>query len=231
MGNNPTRGDGLPSPNRFFTNRQGDAFRYAPQYGQERETNLQGGDTDVGDLDRDGWRDLILNTPQGLRVYYNEQGEGFSNVTASVGLDQSPKDVTLADVDGDGWQDVIEVESGKLSVFRNTNGKFSRTFSTTLQYGFSMAAGDVNGDDRPDVYVMRGRGGGDGNAPDHVYLNDGNGSGFTRMSSVPSTSQGEADSVAPIDYDGNGLTDFLVLNGGEGGGGPGPVQLIAFFRS
>lgn len=231
VGNNPTRGDGLPSPNRFFANRQGDAFRYAPQYGQEQETNLQGGDTDVGDLDKDGWRDLILNTPQGLRVYYNEQGEGFSNVTASVGLDQSPKDVTLADVDGDGWQDVIEVESGKLSVFRNTNGKFSRTFSTTLQYGFSMAAGDVNGDDRPDVYVMRGRGGGDGNAPDHVYLNDGNGSGFTRMSSVPSTSQGEADSVAPIDYDGNGLTDFLVLNGGEGGGGPGPVQLIAFFRS
>jgi Bacterial Ig-like domain len=52
------------------------------------------------------------------------------------------------------------------------------------------------------------------------------------MSSIPSTSQGEADSVEPLDYDGNGLTDFLELNGGgEVGDGPGPVELIAFFRS
>src|SRR4029453_9902976 len=49
---------------------------------------------------------------------------------------------------------------------------------------------------------------------------------------IPSTSQGEADSVAPIDYDGNGLTDFLVLNGGgEQGSLAGPVELIAFFRN
>ena len=102
-------------------------------------------------------------------------------------------------------------------------------FSTTLQYGFSVAAGDVNGDGRPDVYVMRGRDATGANAPDQVYLNDGDGTGFTRMSSIPSTSEGEADYVAPIDYDGNGLTDFLVLNGG--GDSTGPVELIAFFRS
>jgi hypothetical protein len=52
------------------------------------------------------------------------------------------------------------------------------------------------------------------------------------MSSIPSTSQGVADSVAPIDYDGNGLTDFLVLNGGGvKESGAGPVELIAFFGS
>jgi hypothetical protein len=52
------------------------------------------------------------------------------------------------------------------------------------------------------------------------------------MSWIPSTSQGEADFVAPIDYDGNGLTDFLVLNGGgEEGSLAGPVELIAFFRN
>ena len=49
------------------------------------------------------------------------------------------------------------------------------------------------------------------------------------MSSIPSTSEGGAESVWPIDYDQNGLTDFLVLNGGSGG--EGPVQLIAFFES
>jgi hypothetical protein len=102
-------------------------------------------------------------------------------------------------------------------------------FSTTLEYGSSVAAGDVNGDDRPDIYVMRGKDATGGNAPDQVYLNDGDGTGFTQMSSIPSTSEGKAESVWPIDYDQNGLTDFLVLNGG-GKTSAGPVQLIAFFR-
>ena len=186
----------------------------------------------MGDLDKDGWQDLLLITPAGLRVYHNEQGKGFTNVAASVGLSQRPQDVALADVNGDNWQDVIEVEPNKLSVFVNKNGKFSRAFSTTLQDGVSVAAGDVNGDNRPDIYVMRGRGAGGSNAPDEVYLNGGAGANFTRMSSIPSTSKGVAGFVARIDYDGNGLSDFLVLNGGgQSEGGPaGPVQLIAFFR-
>jgi hypothetical protein len=95
-----------------------------------------------------------------------------------------------------------------------------------------VAAGDVNGDNRPDLYVMRGQDAAGANAPDQVYLNGGNGTSFTQMSSIPSTSQGAPDSVLPLDYDGNGLTDFLVLNGGgDAGGSAGPVELIAFFRS
>jgi hypothetical protein len=232
VANNPSRGDGMPSPDRFFTNQLGNAFRYAPAYGLERETSPQGSNANVGDLDKDGWQDLLLITPAGLGVYHNEQGKGFTNVAASVGLGQKPKDLTLADVNGDSWLDVIEVEPTKLSVFVNTNGKFSSVFSTSLQYGHSVAAGDVNSDNRADIYVMRGPDAAGVNAPDQVYLNDGDGASFTRMSSIPSTSQGVADSVAPLDYDGNGLTDFLVLNGcGQMECGPGPVELIAFFRS
>ena len=233
LSNDPTRGDGIPSPDRFLTNQLGNAFRYAPEYGLERETSIQeGSNASVGDLDKDGWQDLLLSTPTGLRVYHNEQGNDFTDVAASVGLGQSPQDVTLADVNGDSWLDVIEVEPNKLSVFVNTNGMFSSVFSTTLQYGYSVAAGDVNGDNRPDIYVMRGQDAAGANAPDQVYLNDGAGASFTQMSSIPSTSQGVADSVAPMDYDGNGLTDFLVLNGGGVNfSGPGPVELIAFFGS
>jgi hypothetical protein len=233
LSNDPARGDSMPSPDRFLTNQLGDAFRYAPEYGLERETSIQeGSNTSVGDLDKDGWQDLLLSTPTGLRVYHNEQGKGFTDVAASVGLGQSPQDVTLADANGDSWLDVIEVEPNKLSVFVNTNGKFSSVFSTTLQYGYSVAAGDVNSDNRPDIYVMRGPDAAGANAPDQVYLNDGDGTSFTRMSSIPSTSQGVADFVAPLDYDGNGLTDFLVLNGGGVNfSGPGPVELIAFFSS
>jgi hypothetical protein len=73
------------------------------------------------------------------------------------------------------------------------------------------------------MYLMRG--GGSSNAPDLVYLNSGRGNHFAQMS-IPSTTQGDAESVWPIDYDKNALTDFLVLNGNDR---PGPVQLIAFF--
>jgi hypothetical protein len=187
----------------------------------------------VGDLDKDGWQDLLLVTPAGLRVYHNKQGTGFTQVAASVGLGQSPRDATLADVNGDGWVDVIEIAPNALSVFVNKNGKFSRAFSTTLRYGYSVAAGDVNSDNRPDLYVMRrGTDATGTNAADQVYLNNGGGANFTRMSSIPSTSRGVPDSVVPLDYDGNGLTDFIVLNGSrpDKESRPGPVQLIAFFR-
>ena len=93
-----------------------------------------------------------------------------------------------------------------------------------------MAAGDVNGDDRSDIYVMRGKNVFGANTEDHVYLNNGNGTGFTRRG-IPSNSEGAAESVWPIDHDQNGLTDFLVLNGARTSKrSERPVQLIAFFR-
>jgi hypothetical protein len=229
VANEANRGDGLPSPSRLFINEGGDTYRYAPGYGLERETSttFQAG-ISVGDLDKDGWEDLILATPSGLHVYHNDEGKGFTNVAESVGLGQTPMAVTLSDVNGDSWPDVIEMSPNKLRVFLNMSGTFSRVFSTTLEYGSSVAAGDVNGDNRPDVYVMRGEDATGANAPDQVYLNDGDGTSFTQMSSIPSTSEGRAESVWPVDYDQNGLTDFLVLNG-SGTGTEGPVQLIAFF--
>jgi FG-GAP-like repeat/FG-GAP repeat len=229
--NETDRLDGMPSTNQLFINQGGSKFRSAPEYNLEREMGFgsyAGNNASVADLDKDGWQDLILVTPSGLRVYHNNQGTGFTNVAAAVGLGQNPADVTLADVNGDTWPDVIEVSANELRVLLNESGTFSSISSIPLQFGVSVAAGDVNSDGQPDIYVMRGKNATGTNAPDQVYLNNGTGTGFAQMtSSIPSTSQGAADFVAPIDYDGNDLTDFLVLNGAEAK--PGPVQLIAFF--
>lgn len=236
--NDENRADGLPSPNRLFINQAGNAYRQAPEFGLEHEVGdgaATGGNPDAADLDRDGWEDLVVETAAGLRVYRNDGGDGFTDVAASVGLGHDPKDALLSDVNGDRWPDIVEVFDDELRVMLNATGtegtlSFSTAFSAPLSLGLSAAAGDVNGDNRPDIYVMRENDATGINAPDQVYLNDGTGRAFVQIPSIPSTSQGKAESVWPIDHDGNGLTDFLALNGeGEGGDAQGPVQLISFF--
>jgi hypothetical protein len=226
------RGDGMPTSNRLFINRQGGSYRYTPKFGVDREVGGPGRTDAIGavDLDKDGWQDLLLRTlGSSLRFYHNDQGGGFTDATGSVGLGQKTMGMALVDVDGDDWQDIVEVKPSQLSVWRNTSGTFSKSFSTALSYGSGVAAGDVNGDGLPDLYVMRGNDAAGTNAPDQVYLNDGTGKSFSPMPSIPSTGEGKAESVFPIDHDSNGLTDFLVLNGA--GKSQGPVQLISFFRN
>jgi hypothetical protein len=229
VANFPDRADGLPSPNRLFIN-DGTSFRAAPEFGIEREVDsggAAGGNPLVGDLDLDGWQDIVMDTSGGLVVYRNQLGTGFQEVQDQIGLGIDPVDLTLADVDGDSDLDVVSVTAGALSIYDNDGGSFGKVFSTKIQLGKAVAAGDVNGDARPDIYVMTGSTSSGENAPDRVFLNDGTGTTFTSMSGIPSVATGKADSVWPLDHDGNGLTDFLALNGKVGTGGP--VQLIAFY--
>ena len=231
VANFPDRADGLPSPNRLFIN-DGTSFRAAPEFGIEEEVDsggAAGGNPLVGDLDLDGWEDILMDTSKSLFVYRNQEGMGFEEVAEQIGLDFNPVDLALADVDGDTDLDIVSVTGGALRIFHNDDGSFAQVFSTKIQLGKAVAAGDVNGDARPDIYVMTGTTSSGENAPDRVFLNDGTGTVFTSMSGIPSVGTGKADSVWPLDHDGNGLTDFLALNGKVGTGGP--VQLIAFYPS
>jgi hypothetical protein len=230
LGNSGDRPDGIPSPDRFFVNEQGTGYQEANTY----DLNKEFGDSCGQGLDynADDRPDLLLCTTTGLRLYQNEAGgRQLQDVTSEVGLGQRVKDATVADFNGDGRPDIAMVsQDDHLRVAIQKQGRFVLSFRMPLgASGASIAAGDVNSDHRPDLYIARGHSRAAQNAPDLMLLDKEGGQEFDPIR-IPSVSGGSAESVSPIDYDHNGLTDFIVTNG-QNGSLPGPVQLVAFFPS
>nr|MBA3728105.1 VCBS repeat-containing protein [Actinomycetota bacterium] len=222
VGNDFSRADGLPSPNRLFLNSES-GFRYAPEYGVDEEAGTKC--AQAADVDGDGWEDiLVCGQMTGPQIYGNDDGSGFTERGRSMGLEQLDdlNDAKLADLNADGRPDLVEARSDALMVLLQMDRGFREVFATELTESATVAAGDVNADGLPDLYVTQG---GTPNVPDLMLVNGGDGAGYASME-VPQATEGTGDSAYPLDFDRNGLMDFLVLNGAKKAG---PIQLIAFF--
>ena len=226
--NFPDRADGMPSSNRLFLDHGGSSLQLAPGSGLDQE--IDAASISVGDVNNDGYQDLLLTTEAGIKLYRNDSGTGFTDVTKQVGLNHKASYAIFTDFNDDGLLDVVEVNPARLQVdIQQSDGTFKPCCQETLTSGFALAAGDVNADGYPDIYVMQGATSTNKNVPDEVFLNNGSGTGFdpTPISVPQPPVPGDAEAVTPIDYDGNGLMDFLVQNGNATK--PGSIQLIAFF--
>jgi hypothetical protein len=224
VGNYDFRTDGLPTPNRLFVNQGGQSFADAPQEGLDRPVGAhcaQG-----GDVNGDGREDLLVCGTR-LFLYRNDGPSGFTDVAAQMGVGTDrPGQAVMADLNGDGLLDLAEVSATRLTVRLQQGGAFQTAFTYALVTGAAVGAGDVNGDGRADLYVVQGARGGQ-NDPDVMLQNDGTGTAFSELP-IPETTVGKGDRVYPIDFDRNGLMDFLVLNGADTDG---PLQLISFFAA
>jgi hypothetical protein len=224
VGNIPFRADGLPHPNRLYLN-SGGSFVDDPQAGLD----LPIGATcaTAGDYMDTGVQDLLICTPNGPEHLYQNNGGKFTDVTSQSGLPSVPAlDAAFADLNGDGLLDIVLVTGTHLFVYlQNPDHTFTKSFGMRLSGGASVGVGDVNGDGSPDLLVTQsGRKGASGQ--DLMLLNNGSGTRFTEMP-IPQVADGFGSAVYPIDFEDNGLTDFLVLNGNEKA--PGPLELISFF--
>lgn len=227
VGNAHPRKDTFPSPNRLFINQGGSSFREAPEYGLNVEVG--GLCADPGDYNNDGWQDLLVCTgaeqsPTGLKLYRNDEGQSFTDVTDSVNLSGQAAAAILTHLDGDGLLDVVQLSPTQVVVRLQRSGGFQTVVTRSLTYGADVAAGDVDGDDRADLYIATG---GVPNQPDVMLVNDGSGTSFTDVA-IPQTTAGSGEAVAALDYNRNGMDDFVVMNGWHNT--KGPVQLISFFR-
>jgi hypothetical protein len=193
------------------------------------DTSMGGMCTWAGDLDGDGDDDLLVCATEawggrrpGLRAFRNDAGT-LVPATGALGLRPlGDVDALAADLDGDDDMDMVQVTPTQIRISAWAGGSFHARYVASVSSAVAVAAGDVNGDDRPDLYLVRD---GAGNKPDLLLVNGGQGTTWTSVV-IPQATTGDGDDVYALDHDRNGLDDFLVLNGA---GGAGPLQLLASY--
>ena len=165
----------------------------------------------AGDMDNDGWTDLVRASESGLvELYRNKFGtwEGFP-----IGTVAGARTPVVADVDSDGDLDVVVVGAGGVTLFTNQHIHAQRTVSptTNAHYVFNtwgQAGADMDGDSDTDVILTYSV----SNGADIVWLeNPGNGLSMTEHV-IHSSAGSSAAPLTPVvaDFDGDGDMDMAA---------------------
>jgi hypothetical protein len=224
IGNKFPRGDAKRSTNKLFINEGGDHFRPGRDFGINRQVG--GRSVQAVDYNRDGREDLLVCGEKHIFLYRNVRNNRFDNVSGSAGVSTPCEYAVMAKVNGDAKPDLVYITKRRLKVVLQKRGRFRQrpTYTRKLRGGTEVETGFVNGDNRPDLYVVQ-RGPTDRDFPDLMLLNKRQGDDFESIK-IPQTRRGKGDHVAPIDHDRNGRTDFIVMNGFHKARGP--IRLVAF---
>jgi hypothetical protein len=219
--------DGDSFPNELWIN-QGSSFRKAPEFGLNQPVGAKKDNASCAqavDYDRDGDQDLLVCAWRSLRLYRNNSGNGFTDVTASLGIGANVSDARLIDMNDDGIRDLVRLTTNRFTVQLGSGTRWGAVaFSAAVTAGEALSFGNFDGTAGADVYALSSRGGDRADDPDAIFLNGGNGTSFRRVT-IAATS-GSGDDVVGLDYNGDGRTDYAVTNGDRKKAGP--VQLFSW---
>ena len=115
----------------------------------------------TGDVDGDGWPDVVVGTQAGfINVFLNRRDDTFSR--ADYATPSAVSGVVVSDLDGDGLGDVATTDDADLvtfawqvSVFRNTgDGTLAPPLNTPMPDAtWGLAVADMDGQNGPDIVV------------------------------------------------------------------------------
>jgi hypothetical protein len=133
----------------------------------------------VGDMNQDGWQDVVILSSSGLSIAYNRGGRGpdqflpaviVADGNAALGIG-NPTDVAIADFDSDGLLDIVvvgnnpqrDLVAGYARVFLNSPAAVGSEFAPLpaggpmTTWGFdatAVVAADLDGNGRDDFAVV-----------------------------------------------------------------------------
>ncbi len=177
---------------------------------------LDSGASVWGDLDNDGWADLVLGNRDVPSQVFRNNGNGiFTDVTQESGISNTGKvqTVLLADVNNDGWLDIYWANLGSENALylNQGNGTFidvtipSGTSDTQLNMGAVFFDYDNDGDQ--DLYLSH-----DADQANILYQNDGKGQ-FTDVSIEAGVNyEGQGMGVDAADFNNDGYLDLYITN-------------------
>jgi FG-GAP-like repeat len=224
VGNEFPRADRHPTPNRTYVNRDGQRFVEA----------RMGLTLEIGNLcsvagDDGNGKDDLLVCGLNRMFLFRARSSGFRNVTEQVGLpDVRATAARFVHLDGDGRLDLVftTVRGLQVRLQRRDHSYGPPVLKRPLRHGHGLAVGDPDGDGDSDIYVVEGCVNGR-NMPDWLFLNA-PGRGAFEARSVAGVGSGCGDTAEALDFDGDGLDEFFVLNGSGTyqGRARGPEQLL-----
>ena len=147
-------------------------FRFRTDLRRGRMIATMGGGAAAADFDGDGWTDLFFTGSAGnankpldgpCGVLYRNRGDGtFEDATARSGIKACGWQMGAhwIDVDGDGRPDLVVSGLDCTRVWKNLGGGRFRDVTRDLgidvgrQFTIGVAAGDVDGDGRTDLYFL-----------------------------------------------------------------------------
>lgn len=191
---------------------------------------ITGNEVAFGDLNGDGYQDMVNTTATGISVQIGNGDGTFQTATSfDMGL-TSVGDIKLSDVNGDGILDAISGGanggSGILSIrFGNGNGTFGQTntYLTNVNNVVSVSVGDINRDGIADIAIS-----GSSGASTKIGIFRGVGSGsFSSYTSYSGIGIGTTSDIQLVDLNNDGFLDLIAtgdfagaiqvsLNNGDG---------------
>ncbi len=157
-----------------------------------------------GEVTGDNFTDLILDTGSSQKLFQNDNGTAFTDITSGSGLTGSP--LCMADFDNDGHLDILSTTSSGCSVLYNSgSGVFTeQAIASGTWWVATCFDYDLDGDQ--DVYL-----GTYGNDPNALLRNDG--AVFTNVTTEAGvTFNTGTGGITVGDYNNDGLIDLYLGN-------------------